>query len=503
MIDEAMRSEAENPDGTLKPVVTFACVLYQGEDVPAHSLGIFTPEWVDRLYRGIKRHCTRPFRFVCYVDRDYTFAERVETRKLVMPYRNMFSLLEPFREDLGRVVFMGLDTIIVGNIDALADYAGPFAMLQDPYYPDRDCSGVMCFPHTPAVWEAFKAGHEKHAREQTMFGFPSDMIWLNTVPHERLAIPGIYSYKAHCREGMPADARIVYFHGKEKPHELDLPWVREHWGEPVIPPGWHSVKFIEGMNTPFDTMFAQMRTNLAREDVDMMIGRPAHVGEALIVGGGPSLADTLPKLQFHHKRGGLIFALNGTHDWLISRGIIPDFHVMLDARPDNMHFVAHPHRGVTYLMASQCHPDVFDALKGYEVVQWVGWAPGVEEVVKEFDHRPIGIVGGGNTVGLKTMCMVHMLGFRTQRLFGFDSSYRNGENHAYKQPLNDNEAIMPVMCAGREFVCARWMAKQAEVFAEYLPLLMSMGAKITVYGDGLIPWIAKNMEHSDVRSNVG
>jgi hypothetical protein len=78
-------------------MVTVACVLYQGEDVPSYSLGIFTPEWVDRLYRGIKRNTTRDFRFVCFVDRDYEFSEPVEAKKLELPYRNMFSLLEPFR----------------------------------------------------------------------------------------------------------------------------------------------------------------------------------------------------------------------------------------------------------------------------------------------------------------------------------------------------------------------------------------------------------------------
>ena len=104
--------------------VTVACVLYQGQDVPAHSLGIFTPEWVDRLYRGIKRNTTRPFRFVCFVDREYEFKEPIESIPLKLPYRNMFSLLEPFSEDLGQVLFMGLDTIITGNIDHLMDYRG-------------------------------------------------------------------------------------------------------------------------------------------------------------------------------------------------------------------------------------------------------------------------------------------------------------------------------------------------------------------------------------------
>lgn len=218
--------------------LTFACVLYQGgNDIPEHSRGIFNEVWVDRLYRGIRRFVNRNFRFVCFVDRDdYQFQEPVETKRLWMSHRNMLSLLEPFREDMGRVIFMGLDTIIVGPMDSLLAYDGPFAMLRDPYKPEIGCSGVMSFPYTPSVWAKFS---ESGGRGTEMFGHPSDMGFLNTVPHEYLddhGVTGIYSYKAHIRQtpAMLQMASIVYFHGRLKPHELDLGWVRRYWGEPLV-----------------------------------------------------------------------------------------------------------------------------------------------------------------------------------------------------------------------------------------------------------------------------
>ena len=213
-------------------MITVACALFRGRDVPEHSLGIFTPEWVDRLYRGAARNTTRPFRLVCYTDQEYEFAEPVDQRPLVMPYRNCLALLECFREDLGRVVFMGLDTIIVGNIDAVMDYDGPLAMLPDPLAP-RPCSGVMAYPYTPQIWEAFERDHEEISRSSLLGGYPSDMTFLATQIHALIDDAGIYSYKAHCRGGVPADAKIVYFHGWEKPHELRHDWIREHWGPPL------------------------------------------------------------------------------------------------------------------------------------------------------------------------------------------------------------------------------------------------------------------------------
>lgn len=214
-------------------MITFACVLYQGgTDIPEHSRGIFDPSWVDKLYRGIARNITEPFRFVCFVDHEYQFQEPVESKPLWGRPCNMLSLLEPFREDMGRVIFMGLDTIIVRSLAKLVAYDGPFAMLRDPYVPSRGCSGVMSFSYTPSIWQAFLAsgcaGHQ-------MFGHPSDMAFLATVPHEYLddhGIGGIYSYKAHIKSN-PAllqTASIIYHHGLEKPHELThLDWVRRHW----------------------------------------------------------------------------------------------------------------------------------------------------------------------------------------------------------------------------------------------------------------------------------
>lgn len=472
-------------------MVTVACVLYQGEDVPAHSLGIFTPEWVDRLYRGIRRNTSHPFRFVCYCDREYEFHEPVERRMLKLPYRNMFSLLEVFREDLGRVVFMGLDTIITGDLDGLMSYDGPFAMLRDPYFPERPCSGVMAFPYTPQVWENFERDHEKHAKAHTMFGQPSDMIYLATQQHVLIDdhVDGIYSYKVHIKPN-PAllqKSRIVYFHGREKPHELaGMAWVDRCWGAPLMSP----VQVVGNLNNSESVMLEQFRQNLKR-DLPWFSGGKHQNDTALIVGGGPSLADTLPKLRMRHGRGGYIFALNNTHDWLIERGIVPDYHVMLDSRQQNVQFVQHPHKDVHYLISAFCHPDVFEVLKGYKVTLWMSDMDGVMPMVQAIEDKPVCLVGGGATVGLKTMPMTYLMGFRKMHLFGFDSSYRGDANHAYTQPMNDKESRIEVFANGRKFTCAPWMAKQAHEWQQWARKLTALGVEIWVHGDGLIPWIAQ------------
>lgn len=461
--------------------------------MPKHSRGIFDEMWVERLYRGIKRNTTRDFRFVCFTDKEYTFQEPIEQVRFKLPYRNMLSLLEPFSEDFGRVVFMGLDTIITGNIDELMDYDGPFAMLKDPLIPDTSCSGVMSFPYTPEVWRAvmnaYGAGDLESHR---LMGWMSDMMFLNTVSHVHLDdyVSGIYSYKAHIRgdKKLLRDAKIVYFHGKEKPHELSESWVDQHWGGPIN--GFHG-----RLNTPIETMFNQAAKNMNR-NLPMFKERMKQDSRAIIVGGGPSLEHTHDKIT---ALGGTVYALNGAHDYLISKGAPVHYQVMLDARKENVSFVKNPKPYVTYLLAAQCHPDVFDALENNTVQMWLSCfddAARDMEFARLFPKQRLMMVGGGATVGLKAINLAYLSGYRDFHFFGFDSCYQDSDNHAYPQPLNANEDRITVTAAGRQFICAPWMAKQAAEFQKQMRQLVAEGCSFTVHGDGLISWICQQWQLS-------
>lgn len=212
-------------------MITFTATLYNGRDVPRHSRDIFTPEWADKLYRGIARNFDKPFRFVCVTDEpESAFAEPIETLGFENYRHNMWCIIECLRVTGDPVIFMGLDTIITGNITHMADLRPRFAMLRDPYHEKRMCSGVMVWREARDIYDRFVADQSK--ADYTLANKPSDMRWLhqNGRPDMDLetALPGqIRSYKVHCKDG-PGDARIVYFHGVPKPHELN-DWTRDHW----------------------------------------------------------------------------------------------------------------------------------------------------------------------------------------------------------------------------------------------------------------------------------
>ena len=58
--------------------ITFITILFDGRKtgVPRYSIR-YSPEWVDKLYRGFARHVDQPFEMVCLADREYEFKEPV------------------------------------------------------------------------------------------------------------------------------------------------------------------------------------------------------------------------------------------------------------------------------------------------------------------------------------------------------------------------------------------------------------------------------------------
>lgn len=194
-----------------------------------------------------------------------------------------------------------------------------------------------------------------------------------------------------------------------------------------------------------------------------------------IIGGGPSLADTWDKIT----PGSYIAAANKAHDYLIERGVTPHFCGLLDPEPGVADLIT-PHEDVTYLLASMCHPAVFDKLAGHKVKIWHA---GQGEHVRFDDLVPEGTVlhAGGTTISLRLVEIGHWMGFRRFHLHGMDSSFRNG-CHAY--PCEDYEGDPRLEIQGYETVMT--MLMQVSDVARRLPVWQDMGIEeMTVHGDGL------------------
>lgn len=212
-----------------------------------------------------------------------------------------------------------------------------------------------------------------------------------------------------------------------------------------------------------------------KRDVARFSTQPTREGHVCIVGGGPSLVDCIEDLRKRKENGQQVWATNNTFAFLVERGILPDVHVLLDAREEVVGFLR-PTEGVRYYLNVSCHPKAFEHLAGHDVVMY-----------------DLGGAGTGTTVGLKSMYLAGFSGFRNFHLFGMDSSYRESDHHAYPQVLNDGETLHDVTVDGRKFRCAVWMIVQAEEFQQIAASYVEQDCVITVSGDGLLPFIARRL----------
>lgn len=242
-------------------------------------------------------------------------------------------------------------------------------------------------------------------------------------------------------------------------------------------------------NTADNVLGGNIRAAYARKlpIVDFIL---PHRGVALLVGGGPSLERDLDELRSRQYHGEKIFALNGAGLYLTEKGIIPDAVVMMDARAMNARFILGLPKTTKLYLAMQCAPEVFDAAEGYEVITWHAANGGLSGVVEE---RPAAFICGGTVVGIRSMHLVCVLGYREVHVFGYDSSFKDGKNHAYAQPENDDDRPVECFVHGRAFMSTPWMIRQADDFQLFTAKLMQVGVVVGVHGDGLLPHIAECM----------
>jgi hypothetical protein len=183
----------------------------------------FGAEYVNNLFSGIERNTTVPFKFHCFTDDDTDVLENIQCHAL--PELDitgwwyklwLFSDEMPFESD-DLIMFFDLDTIVTGNIDDILEYDCPENLtgIRNFYNPDRFASGLLMWRHGTQthIWREFLTEPRK-AQAQSPDG---DQQWTESQAkswtHFQDEFQGVYSYKQSCSNGLPADAKIVCYHG--------------------------------------------------------------------------------------------------------------------------------------------------------------------------------------------------------------------------------------------------------------------------------------------------
>jgi hypothetical protein len=134
----------------------------------------------------------------------------------------------------GRAMFIDLDTFILGNIDDIASYDGPFATLRDFWRPQGLGPAIMIWrtDNSLGLWEEFDSNGQQMTDPRGDQGFFENLDqgrFPKQVDILQDLYPGAFvSYKTHCTQAVPEGARVVCFHGKPRPHEAGG-WAKEVW----------------------------------------------------------------------------------------------------------------------------------------------------------------------------------------------------------------------------------------------------------------------------------
>lgn len=449
-------------------------------------------EYVNILFDMVRRNLKGgyPGAFHCITDNPEGLDPSIRVIPLPDDLETWWGKLYMFKrglfEDGSRMLFMDLDTLVIGSLNELVKYDGQFATLRDFFHPQRVGPAIIAWKageFSASIWDEWKAA----GKPRNPMG---DLWWINELDQGRFikkidilqdVYPGMFcSFKADCKPYPPKGARIVCFHGQPKPSNCGAEWVENVW------------KVGGGCATELEAIAnTELKHVMDNVDYARNLGLPElkfyqpHEGHAVIVAGGPSIKKSIEEVKWRKSIGQFVIACNGAARFLNEHGIKPDAQIVIDARKENKRFIADSRK---YWLASQCDRALFRKAGKRNTMIFNMNTEGMKE------HLPNGtlLISSGTTVGLAAMVVAYTAGYRNIHLYGIDSSYEE-THHAYQQPENDADAVIEAIVDGTRYKCAPWMVVQAQQFQDIARQLAEEGVTLTVNGDGLLPHVARLM----------
>jgi hypothetical protein len=230
--------------------------------------------YVNRLYAMAARNLSGPFRFVCLTDDAVGVRAEVECRLIpAVPLPNprmerrrkvervweKIGLFQPaLLSELGKtILFLDLDVVVLGSLDALFGHPGDFLIIRDWHNPFAAIGNSSVFrfqaDRHEGIYEYFCLSGDAVARK-----FHNEQEFLTCYMRDR----GLLNFwpRAWCRSfryhsvapwprylwqtpHMPPDCRVLVFQGNPKPPDAILgrghrwkklrpaPWIANHWTE--------------------------------------------------------------------------------------------------------------------------------------------------------------------------------------------------------------------------------------------------------------------------------
>ena len=188
-------------------------------------------------------------------------------------------------------------------------------------------------------------------------------------------------------------------------------------------------------------------------------------------------------------------------------GLIPDYCTICDPDPVMVNYISKASRKTMFLLSTAVAPEVVTRLRGFNIVFWHCHSEANEEGIKEFepDYQA---VGGGCTVGLRSLSLAIIMGYSNIHFFGFDSCMNGDEHHAYDFSTKEEDVgkIYKIRIGfgtpgDKSYDAAGYQLAQAEQFATFY---RNFGKYFTptFHGPGLLPDVFEAIQRHTKETKV-
>lgn len=231
-----------------------AVVCFKWVPTPGYR-STFGPDTVRVLRNMVARHYPKPHRFICVTDnakgldgietmplwKDFADVRSPHGANNPSCYRRLKVFSPEARDWFGnRFVVLDLDTVIVGDLTPLWERPEDFVIWGETN-PRSWYNGSMFLMTAGSRRQVLDRFDPRRSplEAKAAGNFGSDQGWISRClgPGEAMwrTSDGVYSYNLHVRHNgarLPADARIVMFHGNLDPWTHGgqaIPWVKDNW----------------------------------------------------------------------------------------------------------------------------------------------------------------------------------------------------------------------------------------------------------------------------------
>lgn len=224
--------------------------------------------------------------------------------------------------------------------------------------------------------------------------------------------------------------------------------------------------------------------------------------EIVIVSAGPMMIPE--EVRKEQLAGRKIMAVKHAMEPLRKAGVKIWASVLLDPRPHVLDFVQEPDKDILWFVASQVDPEVTKMLLRHNCNIW-GYHAAVNAGEKELTRKQqYSIISGGSATATRGMYVLNHLGFHNFRLYGYDLCVHDkpdlNAKDEYGQPKYFEISLAVEDSHVKQKKCFWTEPQLLAQFEELQEIVKSGKWHIEAFGDGIIPYIVKYKNLSDLRN---